>query len=343
MQTKYDQIQKELKAAPKTWLITGAAGFIGSNLLEALLKLDQRVVGLDNFSTGHQHNLDEVQSLVSGEQWNNFSFIQGDIRDLETCQQACQGVDYVLHQAALGSVPRSIEDPVTTNQVNIDGFLNMLVAARDAKVRRFVYAASSSTYGDHPDLPKVEDKIGKPLSPYAVTKYVNELYADVFGRSYGLQHIGLRYFNVFGPRQDPNGPYAAVIPKWIDAMTKGEPVYINGDGETSRDFCYVNNAVQANLLAATTDDPEAVGQVYNVAVGDRTTLNEMFEILRSNLAQRFPHLEGFEAIYRDFRDGDVRHSQADISKVQAMLEYAPSYRVKQGLKEYLAWSIQRRQ
>jgi UDP-N-acetylglucosamine 4-epimerase len=244
MTTRYEKIQKELKKSPKTWLITGAAGFIGSNLLEKLLKLDQSVTGLDNFATGHQHNLDEVQSLVTGAQWQNFTFIQGDIRDLETCHKACDGTDYVLHQAALGSVPRSIEDPITTNQVNIDGFLNMLAAARDAKVKRFVYAGSSSTYGDHPDLPKVEDKIGKPLSPYAVTKYVNELYADVFGRTYGLEHIGLRYFNVFGPRQDPNGPYAAVIPKWIAAMIAGEPVYINGDGETSRDFCYIDNCGQ---------------------------------------------------------------------------------------------------
>ena len=333
MTTRYEKIQKELKKSPKTWLITGAAGFIGSNLLEKLLKLDQSVTGLDNFATGHQHNLDEVQSLVTGAQWQNFTFIQGDIRDLETCHKACDGTDYVLHQAALGSVPRSIEDPITTNQVNIDGFLNMLAAARDAKVKRFVYAGSSSTYGDHPDLPKVEDKIGKPLSPYAVTKYVNELYADVFGRTYGLEHIGLRYFNVFGPRQDPNGPYAAVIPKWIAAMIAGEPVYINGDGETSRDFCYIDNAVQANLLAATTDNPEAVGQVYNVAVGDRTTLNELFEILRADLAQRFPHLDSFEATYRDFRDGDVRHSQADVGKASDLLGFDPTHRVIAGLTE----------
>lgn len=274
--TAYTQLQTRLQAEPHTWLITGVAGFIGSNLLETLLKLNQRVVGLDNFATGHQRNLDEVQTLVTPEQWANFSFINGDICNLADCQKGVTGVDYVLHQAALGSVPRSVADPITTNATNISGFLNMLVAARDAKVKRFVYAASSSTYGDHPALPKVEDTIGKPLSPYAVTKYVNELYADVFGKTYGLQSIGLRYFNVFGPRQDPNGAYAAVIPKWISSMIKSEPININGDGETSRDFCFVNNAVQANLLAITAPSPDAISQVYNVAVGDRTTLNELY-------------------------------------------------------------------
>ena len=268
----YQQLLEQLPKQPKTWLITGVAGFIGSNLLETLLKLNQNVVGLDNFATGHQHNLDEVQSLVSPEQWAGFNFIQGDIRKLEDCQTACQGVDYVLHQAALGSVPRSINDPITTNSTNIDGFLNMLLAARDAKVQSFTYAASSSTYGDHPALPKVEDNIGKPLSPYAVTKYVNELYADVFAKTYGFNCIGLRYFNVFGKRQDPNGAYAAVIPKWTAAMIQGEDVFINGDGETSRDFCYIDNTVQANLLAATTTNPDARNQVYNVAVGDRKSV-----------------------------------------------------------------------
>ena len=337
--TAYTNLQTQLSAQQNTWLITGVAGFIGSNLLEMLLKLDQRLVGLDNFSTGYQRNLDEVKALVSAEQWARFQFIEGDICNPAHCQQACQGVDFVLHQAALGSVPRSVEDPITTNANNITGFLNMLVAARDAKVQRFVYAASSSTYGDHPGLPKVEDHIGKPLSPYAVTKYVNELYADVFARTYGFQSIGLRYFNVFGPRQDPNGAYAAVIPKWIASMIKGEPIFINGDGETSRDFCFVANAVQANLLAATTVDPEAVNTVYNVAVGDRTTLNELYAQLQSNLVPIYPRLADAKPVYRDFRAGDVRHSLADISKAKRLLGYAPTQRIGQGLEMAMPWYI----
>ena len=341
--TTYQQLQSALPVAPKTWLITGVAGFIGSNLLEALLKLNQRVVGLDNFATGHQRNLDEVQTLVSPAQWARFKFIKGDICQLQDCHTACQGVDYVLHQAALGSVPRSVADPITTNANNISGFLNMLVAARDADagkgVLRFVYAASSSTYGDHPALPKVEDHIGKPLSPYAVTKYVNELYADVFGKNYGLQSIGLRYFNVFGPRQDPDGAYAAVIPKWIASLIRNEPIFINGDGETSRDFCYVANAVQANLLAATSPDAEAVNQVYNVAVGDRTTLNSLYAQLHSQLLPRYPHLKDAQAQHRDFRAGDVRHSLADISKAATRLGYAPTQRIAQGLELAMPWYI----
>lgn len=337
--TTYETLLATLPSQPKTWLVTGVAGFIGSNLLETLLKLNQRVVGLDNFATGHQHNLDEVQSLVSGEQWANFRFVRGDIRQLSDCQAACEGVDYVLHQAALGSVPRSLEDPITTNGTNIDGFLNMLVAARDAQVKRFVYAASSSTYGDHPALPKIEENIGKPLSPYAVTKYVNELYADVFARAYGFNTIGLRYFNIFGKRQDPNGAYAAVIPKWIASMIKDEPVYINGDGETSRDFCYIDNAVQANLLAATTENTDATNQVYNVAVGDRTTLNELFWHLHENLLPRFAHLQGFEPTYRDFRAGDVRHSLADVGKSARLLGYAPSHRIGEGLAVAMQWYL----
>ncbi len=329
--TRYDELKRELVAVPKTWLITGVAGFIGSNLLETLLKLDQTIVGLDNFATGHRRNLDEVQGLVTVAQWARFTFINGNICLLEDCYKACAGVNYVLHQAALGSVPRSIVDPITTNASNINGFLNMLVAARDAKVERFVYAASSSTYGDHPGLPKVEDVIGRPLSPYAVTKYVNELYAEVFARCYGFESIGLRYFNVFGPRQDPNGAYAAVIPKWTAAMIAGEPVYINGDGKTSRDFCFVANAVQANLLAATTQSADAVNEVYNVAVGDRTTLNSLYMELKRLLAPQFPHLANREPIYRDFREGDVRHSQAGISKAQKLLGYAPSHRFAEGL------------
>lgn len=336
----FELLKQQLKAEPKTWLVTGVAGFIGSNLLEALLKLNQHVVGLDNFSTGHQRNLKEVQTLVTPEQWANFNFIQGDIRNLEDCQRACDGVNYVLHQAALGSVPRSIKDPITTNQNNIDGFLNMLVAARDAKVESFTYAASSSTYGDHPALPKVEENIGNPLSPYAVTKYVNELYASVFARSYGFKAIGLRYFNVFGPRQDPNGAYAAVIPKWTDALLKGETVFINGDGETSRDFCFVANAVQANLLAASAAD-EAKDQVYNVAVGDRTTLNQLFTALRDAL-QSDGVSPTIQPSYRDFRAGDVRHSQADIGKAQRLLGFVPTHRIHDGIGVAMPWYVANR-
>ena len=336
--TAYESLRTQLPLSPRTWLVTGVAGFIGSNLLEALLKLDQRVVGLDNFSTGYQRNLDEVQRLVTPEQWQRFQFIQGDIRDLAACQRACEGVDHVLHQAALGSVPRSLADPITTNDVNIGGFLNVLVAARDARVKSFVYAASSSTYGDHPGLPKVEDRIGKPLSPYAVTKYVNELYADVFARSYGFASIGLRYFNVFGRRQDPDGAYAAVIPKWTASLLKHETVFINGDGETSRDFCYIDNAVQANLLAATATQADAINQVYNVAVGDRSTLNLLFELLRDGLAGSgvSPDLK---PVYRDFRAGDVRHSQADVGKARERLGYAPTHRIREGIAEALHWYV----
>jgi UDP-N-acetylglucosamine 4-epimerase len=334
--TQYQQLLQTLPVTPKTWLVTGVAGFIGSNLLEALLKLDQRVVGLDNFATGHQHNLVEVQRQVTPAQWANFQFIQGDIRNLEDCQQTCAGVDYVLHQAALGSVPRSLADPITTNETNITGFLNMLVAARDANVKSFTYAASSSTYGDHPALPKAEENIGNPLSPYAVTKLVNELYANVFARSYGFETIGLRYFNVFGPRQDPNGAYAAVIPKWTSALLKSEPVYINGDGETSRDFCYVANAVQANLLAATTTLREAHNQVYNVAVGDRTTLNNLFFQLRDSL-KAYGVSEKVQPVYREFRSGDVRHSQADIGKARTQLGYEPQYNINSGIIVTTSW------
>jgi UDP-N-acetylglucosamine 4-epimerase len=339
--TQYEKLIKEIQKTPNIWLITGVAGFIGSNLLETILKLNQRVVGLDNLSTGYYQNLDEVKSLVSAEQWSNFNFIQGDIRNIEDCRLACQGVNYVLHQAALGSVPRSIEDPINTNKSNIEGFLNMLVAARDAKVKCFVYAASSSTYGDHTDLPKVEDKIGRPLSPYAVTKLVNELYADVFGRTYGLKTIGLRYFNIFGRRQDPDGAYAAVIPKWISAMIKNQTIYINGDGETSRDFCYVNNAIQANLLAATAIKEEATNQVYNVAVGDRTTLNQLYSYIRESLAKKYSHLNDAKPVYSGFRAGDVRHSLADITKAKSLLDYKPSHSIEQGLKEAIDWYIKR--
>ena len=335
--TAYLALQSQLRQQPCTWLVTGVAGFIGSHLLETLLGLGQRVVGLDNFATGHQHNLDEVKSSVGGTAWQNFQFIEGDLRNLADCQRACQGVDRVLHQAALGSVPRSLADPITTNAANVTGFLNMLVAARDAGVKRFVYAASSSTYGDHPGLPKVEDIIGKPLSPYAVTKYVNELYADVFARSYGMASIGLRYFNVFGPRQDPNGAYAAVIPKWAAAMLAGETVYINGDGETSRDFCFVANAVQANLLAAMAVDEAALNQVYNVAVGDQTTLKGLHAMLAGALARVRQGLQVAPPEHRDFRAGDVRHSRADVGKAGRLLGYMPSHDLGTGLSVAADW------
>ena len=334
----YQALQERLKTSQQTWLITGVAGFIGSNLLETLLKLDQKIIGLDNFATGFKKNLDEVQGLVSQQQWQRFSFIEGDIRNLDACKKAMEGVQHVLHQAALGSVPRSLNDPITTNEVNISGFLNMLVAARDAKVESFTYAASSSTYGDHPALPKIEDQIGKPLSPYAVTKYVNELYAEVFSRCFGLNCVGLRYFNVFGRRQNPNGAYAAVIPKWAASLINGEPVHINGDGETSRDFTYVDNAVQINLLASQAP-AEAKNQIYNVAVGDRTTLNLLYAQLHHNLLPRYPHLQGAKPLYREFRAGDVRHSLADISKARRLLGYMPTHHIGQGLELAIPWYV----
>lgn len=333
--SKYQQIKTELLASPKTWLVTGVAGFIGSNLLETLLKLNQKVIGLDNFATGHQRNLDEVQELVKSEQWSNFTFIDGDIRNYKDCQQAVNGVDYVLHQAALGSVPRSIADPITTNSANISGFINMLTAAKEEQVKSFTYAASSSTYGDHPALPKVEENIGNPLSPYAVTKYVNELYANVFARTYGFKSIGLRYFNVFGPRQDPNGAYAAVIPKWTASMIKGEEVFINGDGETSRDFCFIDNTVQMNILAATAND-DAKDNVYNVALGDRTRLNELYISIQNALNGLGLSLNTAPT-YRDFRAGDVRHSQANIDKAKQNLGYEPEYRIQDGINKAMPW------
>jgi UDP-N-acetylglucosamine 4-epimerase len=338
--SKYQEAQAYLLTHQHHWLITGVAGFIGSNLLETLLSLNQKVTGLDNFSTGHQRNLDEVQALLAPECWQNFNFIQGDIRQLSDCKKVCTGVDYVLHHAALGSVPRSIEDPILTNENNISGFLNMLLAGRDAGVKRFIYAASSSTYGDHPALPKVENLTGKPLSPYAVTKYVNELYADVFARCYGTSSIGLRYFNIFGPRQDPNGAYAAVIPLWIAALIRNKPLYILGDGETSRDFTFVDNAVQANLLAALANKPEASNQVYNIAINDRTSLNQLYQILHTQLLVQFPHLEYHSPEYRNFREGDVRHSQADISKARELIGYDPTHNITEGLKKSMAWYVE---
>jgi UDP-N-acetylglucosamine 4-epimerase len=339
--TKYEELQEHLKNNQSIWVVTGVAGFIGSNLLEKLLILNQKVVGLDNFDTGYQHNIDQAiedaENVTGKSLSGNFNFIKGDIRELKDCQKACNGVDYVLHQAALGSVPRSIEDPINTNRSNIDGFLNMLVASKEAKVKRFVYAASSSTYGDHPDLPKVEDKIGNPLSPYAVTKVVNELYASVFAKTYGFKTIGLRYFNIFGKRQDPNGAYAAVIPKWVAAILNNEDVFINGDGETSRDFCYIDNTVQMNLLAATTDNNEATDQVYNVALNDRTSLNTLYQMIEERLIQRRQGLIKKRPIYRDFRAGDVRHSQANIDKAQDLLSYQPTHKIFEGMDKAMDW------
>lgn len=344
---KYELLQQHLKDHQYAWLVTGVAGFIGSNLLEKLLYLNQKVIGLDNFETGHRHNLDmaivDAQRSAEAEgrsiNADDFTLVEGDIRDPEVCRDVCANVDYVLHQAALGSVPRSIENPLRTNAANIDGFLNMLVAAKDAEVKQFVYAASSSTYGDHPDLPKVEDKIGNPLSPYAVTKYVNELYADVFVKTYGFKAIGLRYFNIFGKRQDPNGAYAAVIPKWVKSILDKDDVFINGDGKTSRDFCYIQNAVQANLLAAMVDVDEAKGQVYNVALNDQTDLNQLYHMIEERLVERVSGLRSTSPIYRDFRPGDVRHSRADIAKANTLLGYQPTHKIAQGLDEAMDWYV----
>jgi len=335
--SKYEQVKKELEASPKTWLVTGAAGFIGSNLVEALLLLNQRVIGLDNFATGHQHNLDEVMAEVSKNQWKKFNFIEGDICDYKTCERALEGVDHVLHQAALGSVPRSIADPLSSNMANITGFLNMLQASKEFNVKSFTYAASSSTYGDHPALPKTEKNIGNPLSPYAVTKLVNELYAGVYAETYGFQTIGLRYFNVFGKRQDKNGPYAAVIPRWASALINGEKVYINGDGETSRDFCFIDNAVQANLLAAVSS-LEVRNEVYNVALGDRTTLNQLYLYIKETLGS-LGVVTSDKPIYKDFRPGDVRYSEADISKAKNKLGYQPTHIINDGIETAMHWYL----
>jgi UDP-N-acetylglucosamine 4-epimerase len=333
---RYAEALRALRDAPRTWLVTGAAGFIGSNLSEHLLRHGQRVVAMDNFATGHARNVDDVRAAVPGAA-DRFRFVEGDIRDPGACREACEGVDVVLHQAALGSVPRSIENPAATHAANVDGFFNMLVAARDTGVKRFVYAASSSTYGDHPGLPKVEERIGRPLSPYAVTKLVNELYAGVFERTYGLETIGLRYFNVFGRRQDPEGAYAAVIPRWVGSLLAGQPPRIHGDGETSRDFCYIDNVLQANVLAAVAEGEGVTDQAYNVAVGERTTLNQLYGWIREGLAPYRPELAGVEPEYGEFRAGDVRHSLADITKIRTRLGYEPTHTVADGLREALAW------
>lgn len=335
----YEELRAQLRRSPRRWLVTGIAGFIGSNLLEDLLSLGQEVVGLDNFATGHRHNLDDVRRQAGEEAWARFRFIEGDISRIDDCRAACEKIDYVLHHAALGSVPRSLEDPIATNEANITGFLTMLEAARAAGVTRFVYAASSSTYGDSPGLPKREDVIGKPLSPYGLTKYVNELYADIYSRCYGFETIGLRYFNVFGRRQDPAGAYAAVIPCWIGALLAGKQPTIHGDGETSRDFCYIDNTIQANILAAAATAPEALNQVYNVAYGGRTSLNELFSLIREFLGEHRAEIAKLEAIHGPFRPGDVRHSQADISKAERLLAYAPRFDVRTGLKETVEWFL----
>lgn len=341
--TSYEKLQKYLIDNQSLWLITGVAGFIGSNLLEKLLMLNQKVIGLDNFETGYEANIDQAildaNNAIGKDLSNNFKLLKGDIKNSKDCIKACSGVDYVLHQAAIGSVPRSIENPIETNKANIDGFLNMLVASRDAKVKRFVYAASSSSYGDNQDLPKTEEIIGNPLSPYAVTKYVNELYASVFAKNYNFKTIGLRYFNIFGKRQDPDGAYAAVIPKWVNAILNNEDIYINGDGETSRDFCYVDNTVQMNLLAATTQNDKATDQVYNVALNDKTSLNELHNMIQEMLIERVGGLKMKNPIYRDFRAGDVRHSQASIDKAKKLLDYQPNYKIIDGMEKVIDWYI----
>lgn len=339
MITLQPDLAQQLSAAPRRWLVTGSAGFIGSHLLETLLRAGQSVTSIDNFSTGHRHNLEQVREAVGDQAWQRHQFIEGDIADSASCQAACAGADVVLHQAALGSVPRSIADPLNTHRSNATGFLNMLVAARDAGVRRFVYAASSSTYGDSPTLPKVEDVIGNPLSPYAVTKYLNELYAQVFHRCYGFETVGLRYFNVFGPRQDPNGAYAAVIPRWVAAMLRGEACTINGDGETSRDFCYIANTVQANLRAATCAFDASVSQVYNVAVGQRTTLVDLHALIGQMLVAEGAIGTAAQPAFAPFRAGDVRHSLADVSKACTHLGYQPTHDVRAGMQEAVRWYI----
>jgi UDP-N-acetylglucosamine/UDP-N-acetyl-alpha-D-glucosaminouronate 4-epimerase len=336
-ETALQRIRSWGKSGGHPWLVTGAAGFIGSHLVEALLKLEQPVVGLDNFATGKPENLEHVRAQVGEARWRRFRFIEGDIRSPDACQRACAGVGVVLHQAALGSVPRSIDDPIGSNAANVTGFLNMQVAARDAGVKRFVYASSSAVYGDHPALPKVEPVTGRAVSPYGLTKQINELYADVFDVCYGFKSIGLRYFNVFGARQDPNGAYASVIPAWIGALLRDQVPYINGDGSAARDFCHVDNVVQANLLAGTVEDPAALGQAYNIALGDQTSLTELYAIIRDGVAERRPHVKSVPAVHREPRKGDLQFSRADISKAEALLGYRPAVRIREGLQRTIAW------
>lgn len=336
----YRRLREQLVSAPKVWVITGVAGFIGSNLLEELLALGQTVVGVDNFSTGHRANLDEVlaRPLTANAR---FRMVEGDIRDLETCRAACDGADYVLHHAALGSVPWSMDDPLRTNAVNVDGFVNMLVAAKDAGIKRFVYASSSAVYGDTPDHPQIEERLGRPLSPYAASKSTNETYAVAFQMSYGLESIGLRYFNVFGRRQDPAGAYAAVIPRWIASLLRGERCRIFGDGETTRDFCYVANVIQANLLAATVRDAGATGRAYNVACAESVTLNRLFQLMRDRLALDDLRFAFAQPQYDAFRPGDIRFSCASIEKAREMLSFSPTHNVAQGLEEALDWYLEK--
>ena len=336
---QYTQTKAELLKNPKTWVVTGVAGFIGSNLAEALLILNQKVIALDNFSTGHQYNLEHIKSSVNPEQWKNFQFTEGDITDFETCKRITKGADIILHQAALGSVPRSIDNPILSNHNNVSGFLNMITAAKENGVKRFVFASSSSVYGDSQELPKVEVRTGNLLSPYAVTKYVNELYMGVFQKCYGMETIGLRYFNVFGKRQDPNGAYAAVMPKWIGQILNGEDLFINGDGETSRDFTYIQNVIQANILAGTTTNSKAFGEAFNTAIGGRETLNNLYDAISKGIKEHFPTLEIKNPIYRDFRAGDIRHSNANIDKMQTLLGYEPTHTLESGLQESIAWYI----
>lgn len=331
--SKYTELTEQLKNRSYTWLITGAAGFIGSNLVEALLNLNQNVIGLDNFATGFHQNLEEVIASVSNTQRKNFTFYEGDIRHLHDCEKAVKNVDFVLHQAALGSVPRSIENPQLVNEVNIGGYVNMLIAAKNAKVKRFVFASSSSVYGDSPIIPKVESHLGNPLSPYAVTKCTNEIYAKAFAHCYELECIGLRYFNVFGPRQNYKSQYAAVIPLWIISLLKNNIIFINGDGETSRDFCYVKNAIQANILAALVERKDAINTIYNISVGQQTTLNHLFQMICHNLKI------SKKPVYREFRSGDIRHSLADISKAKELLGYEGVFTVNHGLEEMISWYI----
>jgi UDP-N-acetylglucosamine 4-epimerase len=340
MQYLSTELEASLRAAPRRWLVTGAAGFIGSHLVECLLSAGQTVVGLDNFATGYQRNLDAAVTAAGADGERLFSFVRGDVRDRALCQAAVEGADVVLHQAALGSVPRSIDDPLATHDANATGFLNLLDCARRANTGRFIYAASSSTYGDEPNLPKVEDRIGAPLSPYAVTKLIDELYAAVYARTYGFRATGLRYFNVFGPRQDPDGAYAAVIPRWTAAMLRSEPVTIFGDGKTSRDYCFVANAVQANIRAALAPD-SAQGEIYNVAVGESTSLAELFGMIRDGLALHQLHYEQ-DPVFADFRSGDVRHSRADIGKARRLIGYVPGFSVNDGLAAALPWYVAQR-
>lgn len=339
MSTSYEALQTDLQSQPKRWLVTGAAGFIGSHLVETLLKLNQEVVCFDNYSTGHQSNLDEVQNSLPGIDPSRLQIIDGDLADYEACLEATKGADLILHQGALGSVPRSIEDPITSHRSNTTGTLNLFTAAKEAGIKRIVYASSSSVYGDEPGLPKVEEKTGNLLSPYAATKAVAEEYANAFSRAYGMEFAGLRYFNVFGPRQDPNGPYAAVIPIWVKAMIKGDPVTIYGDGETSRDFTYVANVVQANLLAATVPELADPSRVFNCAIGGQTSLNELFEEVRKALSVIRPDLEIDDPVYGDFRPGDIRHSLADFSRAKDELGFTPSHGLEDGLALAMQWYV----